>query len=92
MLSLAPAEGAWTRAVGAPGPSRISGSGSLAGGATEAVQKEVVLAALGCGGAEGLLRPRLASASKVPSGSTITLITRKQLKSVAGSQSIKIQR
>lgn len=76
--SLAPAGGAWTRAADAAGAGGISGSGSLADGAREAAQEEIVLAAWGCVGVEGLLRPRLASASRVPSGSTITLITRQQ--------------
>lgn len=56
-------------AAEAPGPGRISGSESLAGLLAEG---GVVLEVWGL---VGLLRLRLAKASKVPSGSTITLIT-----------------
>lgn len=54
------------------GPGRISGSDSLAGLATEGG------VALAVGTLVGLDRLRLAKASKVPSGSTITLITETQ--------------
>lgn len=73
------ARGAWTLATAAepPGPGRISGSDSLAGGADPGLvaDGEVVLAVWGLVGVVGLVRPRLARASRVPSGSTITLIT-----------------
>lgn len=60
-----------------PDPGSISGSDSLAGGADPGLVAEggVVLAAWGFVGVVGLVRLRLAKASRVPSGSTITLIT-----------------
>lgn len=71
------AEEVWTLAVDPPGPGRISGSDSLAWGADPGLvaEGEVVLAVWGLVGVVGLVRPRLARASRVPSGSTITLIT-----------------
>lgn len=71
------AEEAWTLADDPPGPGRISGSKSLAGGADLGLvaEGEVVLAVWGLVGVVGLVRPRLARASRVPSGSTITLMT-----------------
>lgn len=71
-------EEAWTLAAGPPGPGRISGSASLAGRADPGlmVAGDVVLVV--CGWwvvAVGLVSPRLARASRVPSGSTITLMT-----------------
>lgn len=71
------AEEAWTLAVGPPGPGRISGSDSLAGRADPGLvaEEDAVLAIWGWVGVVGLVRPRLARASRVPSGSTITLIT-----------------
>ena len=63
-----------------PGPGRISGSDSLAGGVDPGLvaEGEVVLVAWGLLGVVGLARPRLARASRVPSGSTMTLITEKE--------------
>lgn len=78
-----PAEGAWTRAAGPPGPGRISGSDSLAGGAEAGLVAGglvVDLETWGLVGVVGLVRPRLARASRVPSGSTITLITERSRK------------
>lgn len=75
------AEEAWTLVEGVdpPGPGRISGSESLAGGADPGLvaEGEVVLVLWGLVGVVGLVRPRLARASRVPSGSTMTLITEK---------------
>lgn len=64
-------------AVIAPGPGRISGSVSLAVEWDPGLMAEEVgiLALCGLVGVVGLVNPRLASASRVPSGSTITLIT-----------------
>lgn len=56
------------------GPQEISGRGSLAGGADPGLVGDV-LADVGLVGVVGVVRPRLARASKVPSGSTITSIT-----------------
>lgn len=60
-----------------PGPGRTPGSGSLAWDMNPGLvaEGEVVLAVWGFIGVVGLVRPRLARASRVPSGSTITLIT-----------------
>lgn len=71
------AEEASTLAVDPPGPGRISGSDSLAGGADPGLvaEADIVLAIWGLVGVVGLVRPRLARASRVPSGSTMTLIT-----------------
>lgn len=66
-------EETWTL-VEAPGPGRVSSRDSLAGGADPGLVA-VVLAVRGLVGVVGLVRPRLARASRVPSGSTITLIT-----------------
>lgn len=55
-----------------PGPGRISGSGSLAGLVAEWGN---ILAVWCLVEVVGLVRQRLVKASKVPSGSTITLIT-----------------
>lgn len=55
-------------------PEGISGSDSLAGGADPGLVGDV-LADVGLVGVVGVVRPRLARASKVPSGSTITSIT-----------------
>lgn len=45
-------------------------------------QEGVILVVWGCVGVEGLVSPRLASASRVPSGSTITLITKTETRIV----------
>ena len=76
------ADEAWTlaEAVDPPSPGRISGSDSLAGVTDPGLvaEGEVVLAVRGLVGVLGLARPRLARASSVPSGSTMTLITEKE--------------
>lgn len=88
------AEEAWTLAVDPPGPGRISGSDSLAGGADPGLvaEGEVVLAVWGLVGVVGLVRPRLARASRVPSGSTITLITETETgrESMCGRLCVKV--
>lgn len=88
------AEEAWTLAVGPPGTGRISGSDSLAGCADPGLvaEEEVVLVVWGWVGVVGLVRPRLARASRVPSGSTITLITKTETRreSVCGRLCVKV--
>lgn len=67
-------------AVIPPGPGRISGSASLAVDWDPRLMAEEVdvLALCGLVGVVGLANPRVASASRVPSGSTITLITKEE--------------
>lgn len=70
-VSSLPGEDDWSLAVKLPGPGRICGRDCLAAGAEPAL-------VWGWLGVVGLARPRLAKASKVPSGSTITLITERE--------------
>lgn len=76
------AEEAWTLelATEPPGPGRISGNSSLAGGTDTGLVAEGAhgLAVWGLVGVVGLVRPRLARASRVPSGSTMTFITKEE--------------